>query len=144
MKQLLSKRSKRPCIIGVVLFLIVLIGSGILMFMVLHSKKQGKTRIFNSSLISRIGKFIDHKKIYLNFETLRIFIYLITKRENVVLHATTIQDHFMIKEKSISILCKKRFALQKKLLNTFVQIADMKKNQPLFFVYQKKTSFYMI
>lgn len=71
MKQLRSKMSKRPCLIGVILLLVVLIGSAISTFMVY--KKQGKTRIFNSSLISRIGKFIDPKKIYFNFETLRIF-----------------------------------------------------------------------
>lgn len=72
MKQLRSKMSKRPCLIGVILLLVVLIGSAISTFMVFHYKKQGKTRIFNSSLISRIGKFIDPKKIYFNFETLRI------------------------------------------------------------------------
>lgn len=67
MKQLRSKMSKR------ILLLVVLIGSAISTFMVFHYKKQGKTRIFNSSLMSRIGKFIDPKKIYFNFETLRIF-----------------------------------------------------------------------
>lgn len=42
MKQLRSKMSKRPCLIGVILLLVVLIGSAISTFMVFHYKKQGK------------------------------------------------------------------------------------------------------